>query len=309
MSTGSELAIVIVNYNVRELLRACLASIDASEGVDLTTWVVDNCSADASVAMVREGFPHVRVIESPANNGYAYANNLALREVLALGAGAPKYTLLLNPDTELPAGSLRAMVAFLDLHPEAGIAGPRLVRPDGQLDFACRRSFPSPEVSLYRMLGLSRLFPRSRRFGRYNLTYLDPAAVVEMDSGVGAFMLMRTAALAEVGLLDEAFFMYGEDLDLAFRFKAAGWRVLYNGRVQVLHHKGASSGAGSRRVLVEFYRAMHLFFMKHYAATTPAPVRWLVSGGIELAATAALVRNALRTGVVARSRWARPARR
>ena len=292
MPSASDLAIVIVSYNVRDLLRRCLATVYAS-GVSLAgVYVVDNSSSDGSAWMVRREFPRARVIESPGNCGYACANNLALREILAASGPKPRYCLLLNPDTELPPGSLDAMLEFMDAHPEAGIAGPRLMRPNGQLDLACRRSFPTPEVSLYRMLGLSKLFPRSRRFGRYNLTFLDPADVVEVDSVVGAFMLIRTDALEEVGLLDEAFFMYGEDIDLAFRMKSAGYRVLYNGRVEVLHHKGASSGgAESRRVLVEFYRAMHLFFDKHYAAGTPQPARWLVSRSIDLAAILALVRS------------------
>ncbi len=280
-----DLSIVIVNYNVRDLLRRCLESIPAGAGgLACETIVVDNASVDGSAEMVRAEFPGVQVIASPTNGGYAYANNLALRRVLERAGGLPRYALLLNPDTFLPPGSLARMVAFMDERPEAGAAGPRLVRPSGELDLACRRSFPTPEVSCYRMLGLSRLFPHSRRFARYNLTYLDDRAVAEVDSVVGAFMMVRGDVLSQVGLLDESFFMYGEDLDWALRIKQAGWKVLYNGGVEVIHHKGESSRQERRRARTEFYRAMLIFYYKHYGRTTHFPLSWLVVGGIHLRA-------------------------
>lgn len=300
MPNGSELrdapdlTIVIVSYNVRDLLRRCLASVRASRGrFSRDVYVVDNCSADGSAAMARAEFPEVQVIAPGRNGGYAYANNIGLRAAERKYNAWPRFVLLLNPDTELPPDALDRMVAFMDEHPEAGAAGPRLLMPNGEIDLACRRSFPSPEVSLYRMIGLSHVFPRSRRFARYNLTYLDPTAVAEVDSVVGAFMLVRGSLLDEVGLLDEAYFMYGEDLDWAYRIKALGWRVLYNGRVTVLHHKGASSGKRNWRTIYEFYRAMLIFFEKHYAATTSPPLRWLVLAGIWACAGIALTRNFL----------------
>lgn len=256
------LSVVIVSFNTRDLLRACLRSLQKCEDCPpLEVFVVDNASTDGSAAMVAGEFPWVQLIESDENRGYAHANNIALHRC------SGEYWLLLNPDTELPPGALREMVDLMDAHIDVGVAGPKLVRQDGALDLACRRSFPSPEVSLYRMLGLSQLFPRSRRFGRYNLTYLDPDQPAEVDSVVGAFMMVRAAVAREVGVLDEAFFMYGEDLDWAFRIKRAGWKVLYNPAVVVLHHKGAAS-RHSRKAIVEFYRAMHIFYRKHYARGT-----------------------------------------
>jgi N-acetylglucosaminyl-diphospho-decaprenol L-rhamnosyltransferase len=160
------------------------------------------------------------------------------------------------------------MLDFMEEHSDAGAAGPKLVLQDGSLDLACRRSLPTPEVCLYRLTGLSRLFPRSRRFGLYNLTYLDPDQVCEVGSVVGAFMLVRAEAIAEAGLMDEQFFMYGEDLDWACRIKEAGWRVYYNPAVTVLHVKRAASRHSSR-AQVEFYRAMGVFYRKHYAEDTP----------------------------------------
>ncbi len=281
MGSEYDLGIVIVNYNTRDLLRRCLETVFASEGVSFRLCVVDNASTDGSAAMVARDFPQVHLIANEENLGYPAANNQGLR---AMGfergqRGEARYALLLNPDTELPPDALAKMTAFLDAHPEAGIAGPRLVRPDGLLDLACRRAFPSPEVSFYRLTGLSRLFPRSRRFGRYNLTYLPEDETAEVDSVVGAYMQVRAEAIEQVGLLDESFFMYGEDLDWAFRVKAAGWKVYYYPEVTVLHVKRASSRR-SGRAQVEFWRAMEVFYRKHYAAQTPRPVHWLIIAAI-----------------------------
>ncbi len=296
-----DLGIVIVNYRTCDLLQKCLQSIYESRGdFSFQVCVVDNCSQDGSCAMVGAEFPQVRLVESEVNGGYAYANNLGLRAFdfaqasdEKLPESTPRYALLLNPDTLLPPSALQEMLNFMEAHPEAGVAGPRLVLADGSLDLACRRSFPSPEVSFYRMVGLSRLFPRSRRFGRYNLTYLDPDEMAEVDSVVGAFMLVRAEALKQVGLLDESFFMYGEDLDWAYRIKKAGWKVYYNPQVTVLHYKRAAS-RHSRKADYEFYRAMRIFYRKHYAATTPFWLHWLVLGGIALRGGLAVLSSRLR---------------
>jgi len=283
------LSIVIVNYNTRDLLRDCLRSIQNSEGIqDVELLVVDNASSDASAAMVSAEFPRVHLIENPTNAGYAHANNLALRQCLG------RYLLLLNPDTVLPPDALVRMIAFMDAHPEAGVAGPKLVRQNGSLDAACRRSFPSPEVSLYRMLGLSRLFPKSRRFGRYNMTYLDAGLPAEVDSVVGAFMMVRDTVVKQVGLLDDRFFMYGEDLDWAFRIKSGGWKVLYNPEVVVLHLKGAASSRHSRKATIEFYRAMHIFYRKHYAGGTNVLLGLLIVAAIWSKCAFSLAVNYLR---------------
>ncbi len=298
-----DLAIVIVNYNTRDLLRDCLTSIYESRGdFSYEVCVVDNASEDGSVEMVRGGFPQVKLIASPVNGGYAYANNLGLRTFGFGDEGSssslPRYALLLNPDVVLPPSALQGMLEFMDAHPQAGAAGPKLIRKDGTLDLACRRSFPTPEVSFYRLTGLSKLFPKSRRFGRYNLTYLDPDEVTEVDSVVGAFMMVRREAIQQVGLLDEDFFMYGEDLDWALRIKEAGWKIYYNPRVTALHYKRAST-KHSLRARYEFYRAMYIFYQKHYAATTPLWLHWLIVGGIALRGGIAML-NAVITRKVAR---------
>jgi len=266
-----DLGIVIVNWNTRDLLRGCLKSVTASEGVSYRLVVVDNASSDDSAGMVRREFPDVMLIANPDNRGYPAANNQGFRALgFEQGGGdsAPRYALALNPDTVLPPTALRDMVAYMDADPAIGVAGPKLVMLDGKLDPACRRSFPTPEISFYRMVGLSKLFPKTRRFGRYNMTYLDPDLETEVDSVVGAFMLVRREAIQRVGLFDETFFMYGEDLDWAYRIKQAGWKVMYNPRVKVMHVKRAASRQ-SRRAQREFYRAMLIFYRKHYRATTP----------------------------------------
>lgn len=289
-----DLGIVIVNYNTREHLRLCLQSLGANQGVSFTTYVVDNGSTDGSASMVRNEFPRTQSIASEVNGGYAYANNLGLRALLSLQP-APRYTLLLNPDTLLSPDALARMLAFFETHSDAGIVGPKLVRADGSLDLACRRSFPSPQNSIYHILGLDRLFPRSKRFARYNLTYLDENQVAQVDSVVGAFMMLRTEALRQAGLLDEIFFMYGEDLDLAWRVKQKGWQIYYNPDVQVLHYKRTAS-QGSAKARYEFWRAAYIFYRKHYLKTTPLALRGLIFVGLALKGGRKLVREMMRPG-------------
>jgi hypothetical protein len=274
-----DVGIVIVNYNTRQLLQRCLESVYASTGVTTRVCVVDNASQDGSAEMVASEFPQAHLIDNEHNVGYPAANNQGLRwlgfDRGSLAAGAPRYALLLNADTELPPDALRGVVDYADADDRIGVVGPKLIRPDGSLDKACRRSFPTPEVSFYRMIGLSSLFPKSRRFGRYNLTYLDEDEVAEVDAVVGAFMMVRGAAIRDAGLLDETFFMYGEDLDWAYRIKAAGWYVCYFPEVTVLHVKRASSRQNPR-ARVEFWRSMEIFYRKHYAASTPKLVHLLI---------------------------------
>lgn len=291
-SERPELGIAIVSYRVPELLRGCLESLRRAEGVAGTRiCVVDNASGDGTAEMLRREFPEVDLVASERNLGYVGGNNLALAR-LREGEGRPRYLLLLNPDTVVPRGALREMLDLFERFPDVGAAGPRLHLENGELDHACKRGFPSPATSLYHMIGLSRLFPRSRRFGRYRLTFVDERALADVDSVVGAFMMVRDEVAAAVGLLDDDFFMYGEDLDWAFRIKRAGWRVVYNGRVDVLHYKRRSSRQ-SVRAVGEFYRAMRVFFRKHYAASTPAPMAFLIETAIGAMGTAAVLRRRL----------------
>jgi N-acetylglucosaminyl-diphospho-decaprenol L-rhamnosyltransferase len=290
--------IVIPSHSTAQLLCQCLDSLRAQEGgLTREIYVVDNASTDDSVERVRKGYPEVHLLASEYNGGFAYAVNLALRRILAerQDQAHPYYVLLLNTDTELPPTALARMVDFMEEHPQAGAAGPRLVMGDGRLDRACRRSFPSPRVAFYRLSGLDRVFPRSRRFGQYNLTYLDERQTTEVDSVCGAFMLVRGQVVETVGLLDEAYFMYGEDLDWAYRIKEQGWKIYYHPQVEVRHWKRASSRQRPWASLRHFYQAMRIFHGKYYAPRYPWVVNQLIRLGISLHQGIATVGNLFRS--------------
>jgi len=281
-----DIAIVVVSYNTKDLLRDCLSSVVKSNlKVAYAVCVVDNSSTDGSAEMVRVEFPQVELITLSSNVGYSKANNIGLRwfgfnqDDPITEDNLPRYALLLNPDTVVPKDAFAEMVAFMDAHPNSGVAGPCVRRPDGSLDKACKRTFPTPTVSLYRMLGLGKLFPNSHAFNSYNLEYLPDSAVAQVDSVVGAYMQLRTEAIEEVGLLDEAFFMYGEDLDWAKRIKDAGWEVWYNGESEITHVKEAASSQSSK-ARIDFYEAMWIFYNKHYRATTSWILDKLIMLGI-----------------------------
>ncbi|MCU0463420.1 MAG: glycosyltransferase family 2 protein [Anaerolineae bacterium] len=280
-----DLGIVILNYRTpHDILRNCLHSVFASTGVTYRVTVVDSSeSADKNgVALVRGEFPQADLIEC-ANKGFSFSNNLALRQMgfseRGVSNDAPRYALLLNPDTEVEPDSFAHMVALMDADPTIGIAGPKLVQGDGSLDRACRRSFPTPWVSFTHFSGLAKRFPNNPRFARYNLTFRDPNETYEVDSVVGAYMQLRREAIAATGLLDETFFMYGEDIDWCYRVKQAGFKVMYHGGVTVKHLK-STVGKLSPKAQFEFYRAMLIFYRKHYRRTTPLPFHLLILAGI-----------------------------
>ena len=276
-----DIGIIIVNWNTSDHLRRCLETVFASAG-DLAyrVVVVDNDSQDDSVPMVRRCFPQVELIANDENAGYPRANNIGLRHLGFRAAGdvaavAPRYALLLNPDTELPRDALCRMLQFMDSRTDVGAAGPKLVLMDGSLDKACRRGFPTPLVSFYHYSGLAKLFPRNARFGRYNMTFAGEDEELEVDSVVGAYMQVRKEAIAKAGLLDESFFMYGEDLDWAYRLKQAGYKIWYHPAVTVRHVKRAASNK-SRKAQFEFWRAMLIFYRKHFRRTTILPIHLII---------------------------------
>jgi GT2 family glycosyltransferase len=269
------LSIVIVNYNTERLLRGCLESVYAgANGTPLDIWVVDNNSHDGSVAMVKSLFPAVRTIENGANVGFSRANNLVVSQ------SRSDYILLLNPDTLILDDAIERMVRFLDAHPQAGIAGCKVLNADGTLQLACRRSIPTPEVAFYRLTGLSKLFPHSRTLAKYNMTYRSPDETQEVDAVSGAFLMIRRQVVEQIGLLDERFFMYGEELDWCLRARRAGWAVMYCPDARIVHYKGESTKYNSRKAAVEFYRAMYLFHKKHFAAAYSPVTNALVYAGI-----------------------------
>lgn len=304
------ISVVILNHNRPDLVLRCLEHVDraaafVSKATVVDTIVVDNASTDGSSATIKRAYPQLTMIESPVNGGYASGNNLALKRVFdTLPAGADMRdcaVLLLNSDCFLEPDALAYLGRFLDQHPVAGLVGPKLVLANGKLDLACRRSFPTPANAFWKLTGLSLLFPGSRTFARYNLTYRDPDETYAVDAVSGACMFVRLAAVYDAGLLDEAFFMYGEDLDWCFRIKEAGWTVFYHPSARAVHVKGASSSRRSQRLIFEFYRAMYLFHRKHYSAQTAAPLNWLILVGIVSRGAIALARNLLRPSRAKRS--------
>lgn len=298
-SLRGPLHVVIVNFKTGDMTTDAIKSVMASILPDreLRLWIVDNGSQDGSVDLLRSRFPDLTVIESERNLGFAGGNNLALREIQLLGAHADlfdSFVLLLNSDVEVEPDAVATCLRFMDEHPRGGVVGPKVVLPNGKLDLACRRGFPTPINAFWKLTGLSKRYPRSKRFAGYNLTYLDEDQTAEVDSVGGAFMLVRMAAVDAAGLLDERFFMYGEDLDWSYRIKAHGWKVYYHPEARVTHLKSASARRQSRRMVYEFYRAMWLFHRKHYASRTFFVINWLVMIGIVARGLLALVVNNFR---------------
>jgi GT2 family glycosyltransferase len=281
-------AAVICTYRSRrevgEALRSCLDS--GLEVGQLT--VVDNGSGDGTADLVQARYPSLRLLRLERNLGFARANNLAAR-------GLPgDALLLLNPDAVLVGDALRVMLSALAQDPARGAVSPRIDRPDGSLDAACRRTFPSPVIALWRLAGLSRLRPGSPRFGAYNLTHLPVDRPTEVDSGSGACLLIRREVWDQLGGFDEGFFMFGEDLDLCWRIHELGLKVWYEPGARVVHRKGQSSQQNALPMLVAFHRSMWRFYRLHYLRGRNALWSPLVAAGILARLSWLLVLNALR---------------
>jgi GT2 family glycosyltransferase len=254
-----KLSVVIVNYNVKHYLEQCLRSVlSATSDIESEIYVVDNNSHDHSLEYLEPRFPQVKFVASSCNLGFARANNYAIRKSIG------EYVLLLNPDTFVGEDVLKCCVAFMDAHADAGGVGVRMMHPDGSDAMESRRGIPSPMTAFYKMIGLCRRFPHSHRFAHYymgNLSWEKPGRIEILS---GAFCLLRRKALNEVGLLDEDFFMYGEDIDLSYRLIKGGWQNWYL-PLRILHYKGESTEKSSFRYVHVFYGAMLIFFRKHYS--------------------------------------------
>jgi Predicted glycosyltransferases len=252
-----KLSVVIVNYNVKFFLEQCLDSVrKATDRLDAEVYVVDNNSSDGSVEYLSSRFPEVIFIENKENAGFAVANNQAIRQAQG------DYVLVLNPDTVVGENSLLRVCEFMDNHPDAGALGVKMIDGYGSFLPESKRGFPSPWASFSKMTGLARLFPQSPFFGGYHLRYLNENATHEVDVLAGAFMLLRKEALDQAGLLDEAFFMYGEDIDLSYRVKQSGYKNYYFPE-RIIHYKGESTKKDFKYVKI-FYEAMLIFYNKHY---------------------------------------------
>lgn len=256
------LSIIIVNYNVKVFLQNLLDSIQkAASEIQYEIIIVDNASDDGSVEFLRDNYPQIKLIVNQTNLGFGKANNLGL--VQARG----KFILLLNPDAIVAEDTFFRMIDFFNQTPEAGLAGCKILNPDGTLQLPCRRSFPGPWTSFTKVTGLSTLFPKSKIFARYNLTYLDENQTYEVDAISGSFMMMRKEVYEKVGGFDDQFFMYGEDLDLCYRIQKSGYRVYYVHSAQIIHYKGESTKRSTIDETKVFYDAMHLFVKKHLSTS------------------------------------------
>lgn len=270
-----DMSIVIVNFNTRELLRARLHAFSGR------IIVVDNASTDGSREMVEKEFPNVDLIRNQRNVGFAKANNQGIQRVKS------RYVLLLNTDCEGTHQAIRDVVNYFEDHPDVGAVTCRLVLVDGSMDPACHRGFPTPWASLTYFLGLEKLFPASRIFGQYHQGYKPMGEIHDVDCISGAFFLVRREVIEKVGLLDEAFFMYGEDIDWCFRIRKAGYRIQFYPHVSVMHKKHQSGLAHAndelrRETRKHFYGAMKLFYNKHYRKSYSPLVSSLVLFGIKL---------------------------
>lgn len=255
-----KLSIIIVNYNTCGLLKQCLESVkQGAGGIDHEIIVIDNASSDESIGMLERDFPEVHILANKYNAGFAKANNQGYR----LSQG--EYVLLLNSDTIVLDNSLQKLVHFMEYHPETAVTGPRLLNSDMTLQLPCRRGFPRLINSMAHFLRLSRIFPQNRILGSYHMTYRDDSQTHEVDAVSGACMMIRRECIAVLGgLLDEAFFMHFEDIDLCFRAKQQGYKVYYIREAEVIHLKGQSSKFRSEGVAKNFYDSALIYFRKNY---------------------------------------------
>ena len=289
-------SIIIVSYNTADLLDQCLESIERSDSrLDLDVIVIDNGSHDGSADLVAGRYPGVRLIRNSENLGFSKASNQGMRLSVA------DYVLLLNSDTVILPGSIDRVVEYLEANPDVGVVGCKVLKPDGTLDRPSRRSFPTPANSFYQRIGLTNLFPKSRRFAAYYLSYLDPDEVALIDCVMGAYMMIRREVIDRIGLLDEDCFFYAEDIDYCFRAKQAGWQVAYYPKATIIHHRGASTAKSRRRATTYFHHSMLVFYRKHQAPYRSRLVNGLVYSGIALSYGLALVWN-----TITRPRYARP---
>lgn len=284
------ISVVIVNYRVPFFLHQTIRSLHHAELFDQTeVIVVDNASQDNSEELIKRDFPETTWISLRENIGFGKACNVGAHQARG------KFILFLNPDTMVSDNTLAECVHFFERHPECGLMGPRVLNPDGTLQVSCRRSFPTPAVALYRFTGLSRLFPKSKVFGKYNVTYLDENQESRVDAVSGSFMVLPLSLFRRIGGFDERFFMYGEDLDLCAKVAQEGKEVWYNPSTQIVHFKGRSARRRSFKTRLSFYQAMVLFSRKYrhtHGAFLPS---WLVLLGILIQGGAGMVANMFNT--------------
>ena len=281
-----KLSIVIVNYNVVYFLEQCLLSVyQAVTGIDAEVFVVDNNSVDGSVEMLQEKFPQVKLIANKENLGFSKANNQAIEQATG------EYILLLNPDTVVEADTFSKIISFMDETEDAGGLGVKMVNGRGDFLPESKRGLPVPSVAFYKIFGLAKLFKKSQRFGKYHLTYLDANEIHSVEVLSGAFMLLRKSVLDKIGLLDEDYFMYGEDIDLSYRITQSGYKNYYFPQTRIIHYKGESTRKSSINYVFVFYRAMQIFAKKHFSKKNATLFNLLINTAIWFRASLSIAKR------------------
>jgi GT2 family glycosyltransferase len=274
---------------VKHFVEQCLHSVfNASKTISTEVFVVDNNSVDGSVPFIKQKFPGVNLIENKTNTGFAVANNQAIKQ------STGRYVLLLNPDTVVQEDTFEKVIRFMDEHPDAGGLGIKMVDGKGNFLPESKRGLPTPSVAFYKIFGLAKLFPGSKKFGQYHLTYLDKEKTHMVDVLSGAFMLLRKEALDKVGMLDETFFMYGEDIDLSYRITQGGYKNYYFADSSIIHYKGESTKKSSVNYVIVFYKAMAIFAQKHFSSGNARLFNFLIYFAIYLRAFIAIMGRFLR---------------
>jgi GT2 family glycosyltransferase len=267
-----KLSIIIVNYNVKYFLEQCLYSVrKASKGLAIEVIVVDNNSVDGSIEMLQEKFSDITLIQNKKNTGFSVANNQGIE--IATG----EYILLLNPDTVVQEDTFSKIIQFMDEHSDAGGLGVKMIDGKGHFLPESKRGLPTPMVAFFKIFGLAKLFPKSKLFGKYHLGYLSNDETHEVDVLAGAFMMMRKTVLEKVGLLDETFFMYGEDIDLSYRIQLGGYKNYYFPDTSIIHYKGESTKKSSVNYVFVFYNAMIIFAKKHFSKQNAKTFSFLIN--------------------------------
>lgn len=287
------LSVIILSYNTKDLLRACLSSVEKiKKEVSTEVLVIDNASTDGSPEMVKKEFPWTILIESEVNKGFAAGNNLARKKVRG------KYILFLNSDTEVYTGTFKRAVEYLESHKDVGALTCKMIKRDGSLDVDARRSFPTPWVALTHLVfRLDRIFPKSKLFARYWYGYISPDNTHEIDVAQGAYVMIRKKILDKINWFDEDYFLDGEDIDLSWRIKKTGTKIVYYPKVKILHVKKASKRKPTKDKRLLFIKAgadsMELFYKKHMQDKYPALLTFLVIIGVRLTKYLRIIRTYL----------------
>ena len=284
--SGIRISVCIVSYNVRDFLIQALHSIKrACTDITHEILVVDNASVDGTVQELERVFPDITVIANQRNTGFSVANNMALRRAKG------EYIVLINPDTIVQEDTFQKLLDFMDKMQDAGAVTSKILNPDGSFSIDSRHSIPTPMTAFWKLLGLSRLFPKSKIFGRYNLTYLDQNETYCVDAISGSFMFIRRKAFEQVGFLDESYFMYCEDVDYCYRITKSGWKIYYYPKTSIVHYKGESTKKNNLDYVITFNKSLYVFYTKHFHRKYLYPFKFLILIGVILRGIFVYIRN------------------